>query len=61
MNWKLRELQTTSWIYNPKSSVEQEIFPIFQHKVEGTPHLTQVTGNVHIYLLKRQEGEKKLY
>ena len=34
--------------YNPKSSVECEIFPIFQHKVERIPHFTQVTEIVHI-------------
>ena len=50
MNWKLMEFQTTIQNYNPKSSVEPEIFPIFQHKVERIPHFTQVTEIVHIVL-----------
>ena len=42
------EFQTDIQNYNPNSSVEPEIFLIFQHKVEGTPHFTQVTEIVHI-------------
>ena len=48
MNRKLMEFQTTIQIYNPKSSVEPEIFPIFQHKVERIPHFTRVTEMGHI-------------
>ena len=48
MYQKLMELQTTIYNYNPKGSVEPEIFPIFQHKVEQTPHFMLVTEMVHI-------------
>ena len=41
MNWKLRQFQTTIGNYNPKSSVELELFEIFQHKVEQILHFTQ--------------------
>ena len=54
MNWKLRKFQTTIRNYNPKRSVEPEIFPIFQCKVEQIPHFTQVTGNVHMLLFVTQ-------
>ena len=49
MNWKLRKFQTTVQNYNPKSCVEPEIFKIFQHKVELTPHFTHFSGIVHIF------------
>ena len=42
------EFQTTIKNYNPKSIVEPEIFPIFQQKVERTPHFVQVAEIVHI-------------
>ena len=48
LNQKLMEFQTTIKNYNPKSSVEPEIFSIFQHKVERTPHFAQVVEIVHI-------------
>ena len=32
-----------------KSSVEPEIFPTFQHKVERIPHFARVTEVRHIY------------
>ena len=49
MNRKLIEFQTTVSNCNPKSSVEAEIFPIFQHKVEWTQHFTRVTEVRHMY------------
>ena len=52
MNSKLMEFQTTIQNYNPKSSVEPEIFPIFQHKVEQIPHFTELTEIVHMHLCK---------
>ena len=51
MNWKHREFQTTIQNYNPKCWVEPEIFKFFQHKVERTPHFTQVTEKVYIYVI----------
>ena len=45
------EFQTTIQNYNPKSSTGPEIFPIFQHKVEQIPYLTQLTEIVHIDIL----------
>ena len=39
-------------ITTQKSSVELEIFQIFQHKVERTLHFMQIIGNVHIYINK---------
>ena len=33
----------------PKSSVEVEIFPIFQHKVERTPHFALISEVRHMY------------
>ena len=35
-----------------KSSVESEIFPTFQHKVEWIPHFARVTEVRHIYLCR---------
>ena len=49
MNWKLSEFQTIKQNYNPKSWAEQEIFQIFQHKVELTPHFTHFSGIIHIF------------
>ena len=46
MKWKLMEFQTTVQNYNWKSSVEPEIFPIFQHKVEQILHFNDMR---HIY------------
>ena len=34
-----------------KSSVEPEIFPIFQHKVERIPHFARVTEVRYIFLI----------
>ena len=51
MNWKHLEFQTTIQNYNPKCWVEPEIFKFFQHKVERTPHFTQVTEKVYIYVI----------
>ena len=51
MNWKHWEFQTTIQNYNPKCWVEPEIFKFFQHKVERTPHFTQVTEKVYIYVI----------
>ena len=33
-----------------KSSVEPEIFPTFQHKVERVPHFARISEVRHIYL-----------
>ena len=41
------EFQTTIKNYNPKISVDPEIFAIFQHKVERTPLFTRVTEVRH--------------
>ena len=39
-----------------KSSVEPEIFPIFQHKIERIPHFARVTEVRHRnFNLKKQE------
>ena len=48
MNQKLMEFPTIIKNYNPKSSVEPEIFQVFQHKVEQTLHFTRVTEVRHI-------------
>ena len=48
MNQKLMEFQPIILNYNPKNSVEPEIFQVFQHKVERTPHFTRVTEMRHI-------------
>ena len=37
------EFQTIIKNYNAKSSIEQEIFGIFQHKVERIPHFARVS------------------
>ena len=36
-----------------KSSVEPEIFPTFQHKVERVPHFARVSEVRHIYVNKQ--------
>ena len=38
--------------YNAKSSVEPEIFPTFQHKVERVPHFTRVSEVRHIFVVE---------
>ena len=45
---KLMEFQTIIQNYNAKSSIEPEIFGIFQHKVEQTPHFARVSEVRHI-------------
>ena len=46
---RLGSFKLLSANFNPKSSVEPEIFPIFQHKVEQTSHFTRVTEVRHIF------------
>ena len=45
------EFQTIILNYNAKSSIEPEIFGIFQHKLEGIPHFARVSEVRHIYVL----------
>ena len=45
---KLMESQTIILNYNAKSSIEPEIFGIFQHKVEGIPHFARVSEVRHM-------------
>ena len=45
---KLIEFQTIISNYNAKSSIEPEIFGIFQHKVERTPHFARVSEVRHV-------------
>ena len=47
---RLGSFKLLSLKLKPKSSVELEIFPIFQHKVEGTPHFARVSKVRHIIL-----------
>ena len=42
------EFQTIIKNYNAKSSIEPEIFGIFQHKVERTSHFARVSEVRHI-------------
>ena len=44
------EFQTIILNYNAKSSIEPEIFGIFQHKVERTPHFARVSEVRYIYV-----------
>ena len=44
------EFQTIISNYNAKSSIEPEIFLIFQHKVERVPHFARVSEVRHIIL-----------
>ena len=49
---RLGNFKLLSANFNPKNSVEPEKFPIFQHKVEWTPHFTRVTEVRHIHVCK---------